>query len=112
LSGFYAEVIIMSMEFFLLLSLFIFYNVFINRYATLELVSGKVIIPGLAISLINRYIFYREEICKSYVEEFDHWPVEKNRKGTIIVIVSVAIVASMLIFSFYLMSLVDWSKYR
>ena len=112
LSSFYAGVAIMVLEIWLLLSMFIYYNVFVNRYASIEFKSVKVIIPLLTIIAVNYLAFNRTDKWRAYVQEFDQLPKDKNAKGTWIVIgVSGAIMLSLVI-SFYLMSQIDWKAYR
>lgn len=52
------------------------------------------------------------DIWKEYVIEFDQLSKKKNRIGGWIVFGVVLLVVMNLIFSFYLMSQVDWSMYR
>jgi len=111
-SAFYAGVGIMALEIWFLLSLYNYYSVFINRHATLELVSFKVIFSFMLILIINYLSFTNSTKWKDYLTEFDQWPKNKNILGTWIVIMVVAFILFNLIFSFYLTSLVDWKQYR
>jgi hypothetical protein len=111
LGKFYAEIFIMTLELFLLLSLFAFYNVFIDRYAKLELISVKTIVTNLVI-LIGNFRFFSGDEWWDIVAEFDKWPPQKNKKGSFIVALLVLGIAASFILSFYFLFQVDWEKYR
>ena len=44
--------------------------------------------------------------------EFENWPKKKNIRGGIIVWGIIIFIIANLIFSFYLMSLINWKLYR
>ena len=112
LASWYASLGIIALEIFTLLSIYNYYAVFFDRHAQLELVSFKVLFPLILISIINYLAFDKSDRWEDYVEDFNKWPAEKNAKGNIIVISLVVLVISNLVFSFYLMSQIDWSKYK
>jgi hypothetical protein len=71
-----------------------------------------VFIPLVLVLLINYVAFIHTDVWKDYVIEFDKMPKKKNRIGSWIVFGIVLFIISNLIFSFYLMSRIDWSQYR
>ena len=77
LSSFYAGVAMMALEFWFLLSLFNYYHIYYNRYATLEFKSFKVIFVFLLILIINYLSFNYSNQWKVYVGEFDQLPRKK-----------------------------------
>jgi len=112
LSSFYAEVGIMALEIWFFMSLFNYYSIFFNRYATIELKSIKGIAPLIIILVVNYFIFDYKNKWKKYVTEFDTWPKKRNKIGGIIVFSVIILIVANLIFSFYLTSLIDWQQYR
>ncbi len=95
-----------------LMFLFIYYNIFINRYANLSSNNIEVYIIVIAVSVTNYLVFHHRDQWREIVKEFDSLPAEKNRKGGWLVFGFVLFVVANLIFSFYLMSQIDWSQYR
>lgn len=112
MASWYAAAGVVALECFLLLSSYNYYAVFFDRYAELNLVSFKVLFPLALIMIINHVAFSNDEKLQDYIDEFDRLSKEKNKTGAWIVsIMTIAIVAN-LVFSYYLMSQIDWSIYR
>lgn len=112
LSGFYASAGLLALEIWFLFSLYNYYAVYFNRYASLELNSVKVIVPLIVLVAINYFTISYRDIGKKHIEEFEQWPKKRNTIGSIIVSAIVLLVIGSLVFSFYLMSKVDWKQYR
>lgn len=112
LSSFYAGIGIIALEIWFLLSLYNYYSIFFNRYATLELISFKVIFSFVLILAINYFAFSYTDKWKDYVAEFDQWPRKRNIIGGIITWGIILFIIANLIFSFYLTSQIDWKQYR
>ena len=108
LSSFYAGIGVLVLQIWFFLSLYIYYIIFINRNANLELKSAKVIVAIIILLLLNYFSFSYKNIWKLYIDEFDSWPRKKNLIGGIIVWTIVLLIIGNLIFSFYLMSGIDW----
>lgn len=67
---------------------------------------------GLFISVFNYYLFLHHDSWKTYEEEFKSYSRTKSIiLGWIIFLILSTIIVS-LIFAFYQMSLIDWSRYR
>lgn len=112
LSDMKAGICIMALEIWFLLSLGVYYTIITKDVTDLSLKTPIVFVPFLIIVLIKYFAFVHTNVWKDYVKEFDKLPKEQNRKGSWIVFAIVVFVISNLVFSFYLMSQIDWSKYR
>lgn len=98
--------------FFVILSLYIYYQVMINPYAKLASSNIYCIVIAIIISVFNYFIFESNDQWKLIVRRFDKLPAKKNKIGSWLVSGFVALVISNLIFAFYLMSQIDWNLYR
>lgn len=80
----------------------------------LEFSSPRIVITLLAIviTVFNYYALLHHGRWKKYEEEFKHYSDEKNKVINLSVFLFIIIVLGSLIFAFYQMSLIDWSKYR
>ncbi len=104
LSDFKAGLVLYSLEIFFLISLKVYYIDFFNRNEEFEANSVQTIIPFISLLLVNYFAFLYNDKWKSYVEEFDNWPVKRNIIGTWVIVGIVAFVMINLILSFYIMS--------
>jgi hypothetical protein len=107
---FIAGVTLIALEIWLILSLINYYNIVLNRYFNLEKVYFVII--GLAIAAFNIYIFIIKSEWKIYGARFNGFPQRKKTKYNYLVSAFIIFVIVNLIFSFYLMFQIDWSKYR
>jgi hypothetical protein len=98
--------------YFLVQAFFIYYNVLIDRESDLGESTIEVILLVGVVSISNYFIFHHKDQWREIVHEFDKWPKEKNKRGNIIAATVIFTIIVNLIFSFYLMSQVDWSQYR
>lgn len=71
-----------------------------------------VIILGILILVPNYFIFHYKDRWKIIIHEFNKLPKQKNKIGGWVVFGTVLFIIANLIFSFYLMSQIDWNKYR
>jgi len=76
--------------------------------------NGKTIvfILGILILTPNYFIFHHKDQWRGIVKRFDNLPKGKNRIGDWVVYSIVILLIANLIFSFYLMSQIDWKQYR
>jgi hypothetical protein len=111
LSSFYASIGVIFIEICLLLSISNYYTISINRYSTLEVKSPAVLIAVGVLLLIDYLTFSYKGKWKIYVLEFDQLPKKQNVIGSIIVSIVIVMIVSNLIFSFYLISRIDWKLY-
>lgn len=107
-----AGISIIALEIWLVASLFIYYKIFFNRYAHLSDSGWELIICALLIIIPNYWVFVHTDKWKDYVQEFDQLPKRTNKIGGWIVFGVVLLIIANLVFAFYQMSLIDWSKYR
>jgi hypothetical protein len=112
MSDWKASLSIDVLVFFVILSFIVYYTTFIDRY--FELGDSKIIVFLfiVGISVPNYFIFHHRDQWKGIVQRFDKIPKRKNLIGGWIVFGVVLLIIANLIFAFYQMSLVDWSKYR
>jgi len=71
------------LEFFLLLTLDLYYSKFINKNG-LFTAGYEIILIGLGIVLFNYLVFINKDQWKEIIFEFDTWPKRKNIIGGII----------------------------
>jgi uncharacterized membrane protein YwzB len=113
LSDWKAMFSLLVLEIWILLSVMVYYKVFTKKDLIpdnrLTMVSITVVI---ALSLIKYFAFEHRDRWKEYVEEFSKWPTKKNKTGTLVVWLIVLLIIANLIFSFYLMSQINWKQYR
>ena len=100
-----ATIALLALELWLLISVFIYYDLITNKGLPsdniIALVGG--IIIGVLV-LIKYFMFHRHNRWKSYVSEFDSWPRRENKRGSFFVSILVLLIISNLVFSFYLLS--------
>ena len=112
LSDWKAGIVIITLEVWLLLSIGVYYATLTKTKIELNIRMPIVFIPLLVILVTNYLMFIHSDVWKEYIEEFDKLPKKKNRYGTLIVLAVVIFVVANLIFSFYLMSQIDWTNYN
>jgi hypothetical protein len=71
-----------------------------------------IIVTGLFIAISNYYIFLYKERWTEYEEEFKNYSKQKSILISWIVFLFLIGIIASLIFAFYQMSLIDWSKYK
>ncbi len=72
----------------------------------------SIVLIGTIIATINYFALFNNENWRQYEEEFKKYPENKSKiAGWLSLLFLVGVLGS-LIFSFYQMSLIDWSKYR
>lgn len=113
LSDWKATFALLVLEIWVLLSFMVYYKVFTKR----DLIpDNRLTIVGLTVvvilSLIKYFVFEHRDRWKECIGEFSRWPAKKNKTGTLIVWFIVLLIIANLIFSFYLMSQVNWKLYR
>jgi len=109
-TDFKAGVVMIALEIWTILLLINYYNIFLNRYFHLE--KRTFFFLGFIIIVVNYLAFVHTDIWKEYNKNFDKLPKEVNKKGSWIVFGITIFIIVNLIFSFYLMNQIDWSRYR
>ena len=98
--------------FFFLFSFFIYYKVYMNPYIHLTGKAKEILFIVVIITVPNYLIFHHKDQWKGIIKEFDKLPDRTNNIGGAIVFAVLLFIVGNLIFSFYLMSQVDWAQYR
>src|SRR5690606_5124596 len=90
------------LEIWLVVSLAIYYKLFINSDA--DVVGSEItwLLPLIALVLFDYFVFHHRDQWKGIVAEFDRLPKEKNRIGGWIVFGVVLLIIANFIFSLYL----------
>lgn len=112
LSDWKAVASIIALEIWLYLAFISYFSVITKKATELTISSPLVFVPLTIILLVNFLFFSNTILCEHYIKEFDRLPKKKNRLGGWIVFGIVISIITNLIFSFYLMSQIDWSQYR
>lgn len=98
--------------YFIVTSLFIYYKVIFNRYIHLSENNMEAFLLVITVVLANYFIFHSQNQSKRIIADFDQLPKNKDQTGGWIVFCFVLFVIVNLVFSFYLMSQIDWKKYQ
>ena len=112
LTHFKSTVSISVLEIFLFLSFIAYYSIFSKTAHNLNLKMPIVFLPLLLIFLLNYLCFIHTTKWKEYFAKFERWPRSKNNMGAFFVGIFTLLIIVNMIYSFYLMSQIDWSKYR
>jgi hypothetical protein len=89
---------IISFELFFIFSLFNYHDVLFWQYTETTFFSYAVLIPLAIIIFINWFLFSRNDDWIKYIEKFDNYSIDKNRKGGwIVFVIIVFIVANFII---------------
>lgn len=107
-----ASLLLSIFNFLLIYSFLIFYVVIVDRYS--KLANSVPIMISIVVSqnIINYMMFFYKDQWKEIISEFNKLSKEKNKKGFVFANVFFVICIISIIYSFYLMSQVDWSLYR
>lgn len=95
---------ILMIETIFIMTLLIYYKVFIDRNMTIG-GGHKILEITLVVSLaiFNYLVFYSRDQWRQIVKEFEKWPKKKNQMGTLIVYSIILLIIANLIFAFYLL---------
>ncbi|WP_326983452.1 hypothetical protein VUJ46_02585 [Chryseobacterium sp. MYb264] len=112
MTTFKASLVLIVLQIWFLFSLGIYYAIWSKKSIELSLNMPVIYIPLLIIVFSNYYAIDYLKIWKEYNSNFDKLPKEKNKIGGWIVFGIILLIILNLIYSFYLMSQIDWSQYR
>lgn len=112
LTEFKAGITVIAFEIWSLLSIYNYYTIITKQNLHLSFKTPLIYIPFIVIILLKWKNFSSKEQWFSYHQQFDALPTEVNKKGGWIVFGITVFIILNLIFSFYLMMQIDWSKYR
>lgn len=112
LTDFKAGIVMIALEFWVVLSICNYYTIITKQNLYLSFKSPFVYVPFIIIILLKLRNFTNKNQWEEHHKYFDDLSKEANRKGGWIVFWISALIILNLIFSFYLMMQIDWSKYR
>jgi hypothetical protein len=112
LTLFKAGVVMIALEIWILISISAYYAIYKKISLELSLSMPIIYIPLLIIVAFNYFTLDYKDNWKKYNTEFANYSKKKNRIGGWIVFGIIVLIMANLIYSFYLMSEIDWSKYR
>jgi len=112
LTFFKAGLVMIALEGLLLMSIGAYYASFTKMAIELSLSMPVVYIPLLIIFGFNYFTLDYAGTWKEYNNKFDKLPPKRNKIGGWIVFGIIVLIIVNLIYSFYLMSQVHWSKYQ
>lgn len=112
LTEFKAGITVIAFEIWSLLSIYNYYTIITKENLHLSFKKTLIYIPLIIIILLKWQNFSSKEQWFSYHQQFDALPKKVNKKGGWIVFGITVFIILNLVFSFYLMMQIDWSKYR
>lgn len=112
LTLFKAGAVMIALEIWILISLSAYYAIYTKTFIELSISMPIAYIPLIIIIAFNYLTFDYKDNWKKYNGEFANYSKRKNRIGGWIVFGIILLIISNLIYAFYLMGEVDWSKYR
>lgn len=110
---FKAILLMIVLEVLLIISVLFQYESFTKKISlsqNFDRLSLLYIIAPLTIQKL--WLFERNENWKKYLDEFNAWPSDKQKKWNWIMRCIVFVIFTNLILSYYWMSQIDWSQYR
>ena len=106
--------LLVDLIFFIIMFLFvIYYNIFVDRNFSYDIENLYFYVTIFYFSLIivpNYYIFNHKDRWKMIVKEYDKFPKNKNYIGGWVVLIFILLLLSLLLYGYYLMSIIDWNK--
>ena len=108
-----AGLVIQTLQIFILLIL-VFQLILVSKKNLLPNGDAKIwAIPlSITLAIFNYYVFLHYKGWKVYEDEFKSYSKQKNWIINLMVLWTVFGIMAILIFTFYQMSLIDWSRYR
>lgn len=97
---------------FIIASAITYYKVFLNRRFHLSENNFDLLGMVLIVAGLNYFPFHHKDKWKAIVRNFNQIDERKNKVGGWIVFSVLAFIVANLFFSFYLMSTIDWGRYR
>lgn len=102
-TDFKAGLAVLTLELFFWMSLLNYYSLINNTVFDLNITSLTLIIPLTLFCMLNYFLLIHTDNWKKYNMEFDQLPIEKNKKGGIIVWIVIVFVVINLFFSYFLL---------
>jgi len=112
LTKFKASLVMVALEIWICMSLGIYYSVYTKTVVELSVTMPVIYIPLLIIIIFNYFSLDYKSSWEEHKKTFDNLPKIKNTLGGWIVFGIIILILANLIFSFYLMSQINWNLYR
>jgi hypothetical protein len=109
---FKALFMVAGLEMILIGTLFTYYMDIYKVVIPQHFNKSYLLIIALPIAGLKLWFFERNENWKAYLSEFNALPEQRQKKWNLIMRAIVFFAIANLIFSFYLMSQIDWKQYR
>jgi len=107
-----AGLVMLALEAWVLLSFVAYYKIYTKTSMQLSISMPVVYIPVILLFVFNYFTLDYKAKWKIYNDEFANYSNRKNRIGGWVVYGIILLIIGNLVYSFYLMSLIDWSQYR
>lgn len=107
-----AGLVMLALEAWVLFSIGAYYKIYTKTSIQLSISMPIIYIPAVLIFAFNYFTLDYKDNWKKYNSEFANYSKKKNRIGGWIVFGIIVLIIANLIYSFYLLSEIDWSKYR
>jgi hypothetical protein len=104
--------VMLALETWIFFSLLAYYKIYTKISIQLLISMPIIYIPAIIIYAFNYFTLDYKDNWRQFNAEFANYSKRKNRIGGWIVFGIILIIVSNLIYSFYLMSQIDWSQYR
>jgi len=108
-SVFKAGVSVIALEIWFIMCLINYYTLFVNRQFYID--KNMFLFIGILVTVVDVIIF-KSDTWKLYNKQFNRLSKKKNIIGGVVVWSVIIFIIFNLIYSFYLMSQVDWKQYR
>jgi len=110
---FKTAVSLVALEFMIVIATFIYFT----DITKLSLLPEKpniylILLTIVPFIFIKFWFFERKDKWKNYVSKFEQWPEKRKKKWNLIMRIIIFFVIANVVFSFYLMSQIDWTKYN
>ncbi|MBW1654741.1 hypothetical protein [Flavobacterium quisquiliarum] len=107
-----AGLVMLALELWILISLGAYYAVYTKTFTELTITKPIAYIPVIVLFAFNYFTLDYKDKWKQYNNEFDNYSKRKNCIAGWIVFGIIVLIITNFTYSLYLMSEIDWSKYR
>lgn len=107
-----AGISLFALELWFFGSIFVYYKIYFNPYVDLKLDTIERFILIIVLGELKYYTFSYNQKWKKIINRFDKLPRYKNILGGWIVFLISIFIFLNLLYSFFLMSKIDWSVYE
>ena len=105
----------LTLDFFIyiiLSTLFVYYKIFVNRYAKLSVSNFEIFLVLIISNVLHFLMFHHNDKWKIIIQKFDSLPKKSNVIGGWAIGLLLLLILANFVLALYLMSQIDWSPYR